>query len=63
MVRVEHGLLYRRKDNIFPRKDRYEYKIDGAVAAIMAFGRALAVPEDEAGGLITQGFVDLWGGL
>lgn len=51
------------KDNIFPRKDRYEYKIDGAVAAIMAFGRALAVPEDSAGGLITQGFVDLWGGL
>ena len=51
------------KDNIFPRKDRYEYKIDGAVAAIMAFGRALAVPEDEAGGVITQGFVDLWGGL
>ena len=28
------------KDNIYPRKDRYEYKIDGAVAAIMALGRA-----------------------
>lgn len=27
------------KDNIYPRKDRYEYKIDGAVAAIMALGR------------------------
>ena len=30
-----------RKDNIFPNKDRPENKIDGAVAAIMALGRAM----------------------
>jgi phage terminase large subunit-like protein len=35
------------KDNVFPRKDRYEYKIDGAVAAIMAFGRAMAAPVEQ----------------
>lgn len=29
-------------DNIFPRKERAENKIDGAVAAIMALGRAMA---------------------
>ena len=51
------------KDNIYPRKDRYEYKIDGAVAAIMALGRAQAVPEEGSGTVITQGFVDLWGNL
>lgn len=51
------------KDNIYPRKDRYEYKIDGAVAAIMALGRAQAVPEEGSGAVITQGFVDLWGDL
>ena len=51
------------KDNIYPRKDRYEYKIDGAVAAIMALGRAQAVPEEGSGAVITQGFVDLWGNL
>lgn len=45
------------KDNVFPRKDRAEYKIDGAVAAIMAMGRALAAPVDD--GTITQGFVVL----
>jgi len=28
------------KDNIFPRKERAENKIDGAVALIMALGRA-----------------------
>jgi len=30
------------KDNIFPRKEREENKIDGALALIMALGRALA---------------------
>ncbi|MBY0469117.1 MAG: terminase large subunit [Burkholderiaceae bacterium] len=30
------------KDNIYPRKERDENKIDGAVAAIMALGRCLA---------------------
>jgi phage terminase large subunit-like protein len=29
------------KDNIYPRKERYENKIDGVVAAIMALARAL----------------------
>lgn len=30
------------KDNIFPRKERHECKIDGPVATIMALGRGLA---------------------
>lgn len=47
------------KDNIFPRKDRNDYKIDGAVAAIMALGRAMATGR-EAPGIVTQGFVDPW---
>ena len=29
------------KDNIYPRKERYENKIDGVVAAIMALARAM----------------------
>lgn len=33
------------KDNIYPRKERPENKIDGAVAIIMALGRALQMPE------------------
>jgi len=32
------------KDNIYPRKERPENKIDGVVALIMALGRALAGP-------------------
>lgn len=35
------------KDNIYPRKERPENKIDGVVAAIMALGRALAHTEEE----------------
>lgn len=35
------------KDNIYPRKERPEQKIDGAVALIMAIGRAFAPQEDE----------------
>ncbi|WPG35142.1 terminase TerL endonuclease subunit [Variovorax sp. EBFNA2] len=31
------------KDNIYPRKEREENKIDGPVAVIMGFGRAIAV--------------------
>ena len=34
------------KDNIYPRKEREENKIDGPVAAIMALGRLLAGKED-----------------
>ena len=30
------------KDNIYPRKERDENKIDGVVALIMALGRAIA---------------------
>lgn len=35
------------KDNIFPRKERYENKIDGVVALIMAVGLA-GVPEEKS---------------
>lgn len=36
------------KDNIYPRKERHENKIDGPVAAIMALGRMLAAqPEPD----------------
>ena len=38
------------KDNVFPRKERHEYKIDGAVASIMAMARALTVPVEQQGG-------------
>lgn len=34
------------KDNIYPRKQRVENKIDGAVAALMALNRALMAPDD-----------------
>jgi phage terminase large subunit-like protein len=38
------------KDNIYPRKERVENKIDGPVAAIMGLGRAMAeTPKDEIG--------------
>lgn len=35
------------KDNIYPRKERPENKIDGIVALIMALGRALANEQQE----------------
>ena len=35
------------KDNIYPRKERSENKIDGVVALIMALGRAILVQEQE----------------
>lgn len=38
------------KDNIYPRKERHENKIDGPVAAIMAIGRLMtAGPEPDLG--------------
>lgn len=43
------------KDNVYPRKEREENKIDGAVAAIMAIGRTIAGQGDTH----SQGFVDL----
>jgi len=42
------------KDNIYPRKERDENKIDGPVAAIIAIGRAFARRETT----YTAGFVD-----
>lgn len=36
------------KDNIYPRKEKPERKIDGVVALIMAIGRAIANVEQEA---------------
>lgn len=35
------------KDNIYPRKEKAENKIDGVVAAIMALGRAMIISPDE----------------
>ena len=35
------------KDNMFPRKERYEQKIDGPVALIMALGNAIADDNDD----------------
>jgi phage terminase large subunit-like protein len=37
-----------RNQNVFPRKESVEKKIDGAVALIIAIGRALAHPSEEA---------------
>jgi len=34
------------KENIFPRKERAENKIDGVVALIMALARAMAMEAD-----------------
>jgi phage terminase large subunit-like protein len=39
---------YDAKDNIYPRKDRPEQKIDGAVALIMGIGRAFAPQAEDA---------------
>jgi phage terminase large subunit-like protein len=35
------------KDNIYPRKERPENKIDGVVALIMALGRAMSNNKQE----------------
>lgn len=44
------------KDNIYPRKERHENKIDGPVAAIMALGRILAAQpsEDDMSGFLAS---------
>lgn len=44
------------KDNIYPRKERPENKIDGAVATIMALSRVIAGMQSQT---VTQGFVVL----
>jgi phage terminase large subunit-like protein len=43
------------KDNIYPRKEREENKIDGVVAAIMAIGRQMATRDET----ISAAFVEL----
>jgi phage terminase large subunit-like protein len=45
------------KDNVYPRKDKPENKIDGAIALIMALARAIA--GDSGPKSIQQGFVSL----
>ena len=42
------------KDNIFPRKERYEEKIDGVVALIMGLGNALTGDGDRWAGMSTS---------
>jgi len=42
-----------RKENIFPRKEREQNKIDGPVAAIMALGRWILTEYNEAEGAIS----------
>ena len=38
---------YDNKDNVYPKKERPENKIDGAIALIMALGRAMAGGDDD----------------
>lgn len=40
------------KDNVYPRKERPENKIDGVVAHVIALGRFIAAPETGAGGIL-----------
>ena len=47
------------KDNIYPRKERRENKIDGVVALIMAMNRAMAGNDDDS--KHSQAFVDIEG--
>jgi phage terminase large subunit-like protein len=42
---------YDAKDNIYPRKERPESKIDAAIATIMALGRAMVNTPDETPGI------------
>jgi phage terminase large subunit-like protein len=42
------------KDNVFPRKQTANNKIDGAVALIMAMGRAMHAPAPETSVYNTQ---------
>ena len=44
-------------ENVFPRKEKSESKIDGAVALIMALGRAMA--GGDGGDRVVQGFVEI----
>ncbi len=42
------------KDNIYPRKEAPENKIDGVIATIMALGRAMVAVEPEAGSIYEE---------
>jgi phage terminase large subunit-like protein len=46
-----------RNDNVFPRKERAERKIDGAVALIVALGRALTEPTPKQSVYETRGVI------
>jgi phage terminase large subunit-like protein len=48
-----------RKDNIYPRKEKPENKIDGPVATVMALNRALLAPAAEAFAYESRGFLTL----
>lgn len=43
------------KDNVYPRKERLENKIDGPVALVAAIGRMLAVPQNQGGTYLSEG--------
>jgi phage terminase large subunit-like protein len=43
------------KDNIYPRKERPENKIDGPVASLMSLNRGLLAPEEEGGSYLDSG--------
>lgn len=47
------------KDNVYPRKERPESKIDGVIAHLMALGRAMAGVPKEDGYVATHGVVTL----
>jgi phage terminase large subunit-like protein len=47
------------KDNIYPRKERPENKIDGVIAVLMALGRALAQPITQASVYESEGLFTL----
>jgi len=47
------------KDNVFPRKERPENKIDGVVALIMALARTLPTEEDTTSVYETRGILNI----
>jgi phage terminase large subunit-like protein len=47
------------KDNVFPRKDRPENKIDGVVALLMALGRSMTATNDDDIAAALGGFISV----
>ena len=47
------------KDNVYPRKEKPEKKIDGAVAMIMALGRVLVAPQKKPSVYATRGLLSV----